>query len=190
MGGLAVLLTVLTILDHFPNSASTGASGRPARAQRDSGALGSGAAQSSSLAWQNIRTLSQLGENAPLVTRRYQSLAVPYAEMMAGVAALHGTEETPVEAAKRAIGDSISPEVRIKALLVAEGAVSRRNSTLISVNLNLESSDSRAMQQAVLALGAPQSGMVWREMSLAVDNEQRLIQVSGVLSVLAVRLAE
>lgn len=200
LGGVAVVLTVLTFLDYTAQPGSP-ASSAP-RSQRTSPAVaasseitpapaGSRAGQpSASAAWQEIRWLSRLQENAPAVTSRYQALAAPYAEMMAGVAVLHGAGEKPEAAARRAIGALLPPDVQVKALLVADGAVAQHGNTLLTVNLSLESPDSQAMQQALMALGNPAAGLVWRELALSADGEKRLIQLTGLLSVLAIRHAE
>ena len=46
------------------------------------------------------------------------------------------------------------------------------------------------MQQAVMALGNPAAGLVWRELALNADGEKRRIALTGLMSVLAVRYAE
>lgn len=195
MGGVAALLAVVTFLDYTGGTGSSGSSA--SRAQRSSAAdtLTSASARagghaSASQLWQEIRALSRLAENAPAVTRQYQSLAVPYAEMMAEVAVVHGPDEKPEAAAKRALAALLPPAVQIKALLVADGALAQQGNTLLTVKLSLESDDSQAMQQALLALGNPAAGMVWRELSLSADSEKRLVAIGGQLSVLAIQHAE
>jgi hypothetical protein len=216
MGVIAALLTALTILDrltvgdsshpsnldetsvaHSPRTPSARGPTAPAivestpiRASASASARTSAEPSAAIQAWQNIRTLSLLKENAPTVVKRYQVLAVPYAEMMATMAVLHDGDENPEDAARRALPALLPPVVQIKALLIADGAVSTHGNTLLSVSLSLESADSQAMQQAVLALGNPAAGMVWRELTLIADSEKRLISLSGLLSVLAVRYAE
>lgn len=214
MGVIAALLTGLTLLDrlsvgdssHSSNLADSSVAGSPRHtvarvatlpATGESTPLPAPAASRNSpeppsalQAWQNIRTLSLLNENALAVAKRYQALAVPYAEMMAAMAVMHEGDEKPEEAAKRALPALLPAAVQIKAFLVADGAVSTQGNTLLSVNLSLQSADSQAMQQAVLALGNPAAGMVWRELTLIADSEKRLISLSGLLSVLAVRYAE
>ncbi len=197
MGGVAVLLTALTFLDYTVGPGSSGApsprrvSAVPAVSEPAS-ALNTqrGGHSSAGRAWQEIRTLSLLQENAQAVAGRYQALAAPYAEMMAGVAVLHGADEKPEVAAKRALGALLPPTVQIKALLVADGAVAQQGNTLLAVNLSLESVDSQAMQQAMMTLGNPAAGLVWRELALSADSEKHLITLTGLLSVLAVRYAE
>jgi hypothetical protein len=199
MGGIAVLLTALTVLDYMSGSGSPGS--RSQRAMPAAPAVGESARPSTptgqrtehasaSAVWREIRTLTQLQDNAAAVTKRYQALAVPYAEMMAEVAVVQDADEKPEAAAKRGLGALLPAEVQIKALLVADDAVKQQDNTLLTVSLSLESSDSRAMQQAVLALGNPAAGLVWRELSVSADSEKRLIQTSGVLSVLSIRMAE
>jgi hypothetical protein len=200
MGAVAVLLTALTLFDLL--SGPAGSSGSRTQRSKPAGEAVSEPASlaapaeprstksSASQAWRDIQAFSQLRENAPLVTKRYQSLAVPYAELMAEVAVVHGAEETPEVAAKRAFTAMLPPTVQIKAFLVADGAVSQQGNTLLTVNLSLESIDSQAMQQAITMLGNPAAGLVWQELTLSADTEKRLIVVSGLLSVLAVRYAE
>ena len=188
MGGGAALLVVLTVLDY---TTGPGSSNSPTPTARVPAARPLAAGQPTpSTAWQEIRTLSRLRENAAAVTGRYQALAVPYAETMAEVAVLHGAGEKPEAAAKRAIGALLPPVVQLKALLVADGAVTQQGNTLLTVNLSLESADSQALQLAVLALGNPAAGLIWRQLALSADSETRLIQLTGLLSVLAIRHAE
>ena len=125
-----------------------------------------------------------------MVADRYRTLAIPYAEMMAEVAVVHGADEKPDAAAKRAIAALLPPTVQIKALLVTDGGLVQQGNTLLSVNLSLESADSLAMQQAVMALGNPAAGLVWRELALNADGEKHRIALTGLLSILAVRYAE
>lgn len=198
MGGIAVLLTALTLLDYMTGSGSSQPSGArapladsaaPAGNEPAPGASRAGPA-AASRAWQEIRALSRLRENAAAVTDRYQTLAIPYAEMMAEVAVVHGADEKPDAAAKRAIAALLPPTVQIKTLLVTDGGLVQQGNTLLSVNLSLESADSLAMQQAVMALGNPAAGLVWRELALNADGEKRRIALTGLMSVLAVRYAE
>ncbi len=198
MGGIAVLLTALTLLDYMTGSGASQPSGArapladsaaPAGNEPAPGASRAGPA-AASRAWQEIRALSRLRENAAAVTDRYQTLAIPYAEMMAEVAVVHGADEKPDAAAKRAIAALLPPTVQIKTLLVTDGGLVQQGNTLLSVNLSLESADSLAMQQAVMALGNPAAGLVWRELALNADGEKRRIALTGLMSVLAVRYAE
>jgi len=186
MGGLAALLVILTVLDY---TARPGSSNSPAARVSAARPVAAGP-PAPNAAWQEIRALSRLRENAAAVTNRYQALAVPYAETMAEVAVLHGAGEKPEAAAKRAIGALLPPVVQVKALLVADGAVTQQGNTRLTVNLSLESADSRALQLAVMALGNPAAGLVWRELALSADSETRLIRLTGLLSVLAIRHAE
>ena len=195
MGGIAVLLTALTLLDYTVGPGSSQLSG--ARSPLDDSAApagnepaaGAGPA-AASRAWPEIQTLSRLRENAAVVADRYRTLAIPYAEMMAEVAVVHGADEKPDAAAKRAIAALLPPTVQIKALLVTDGGLVQQGNTLLSVNLSLESADSLALQQAVTALGNPAAGLVWRELALNADGEKRRIALTGLMSVLAVRYAE
>ena len=198
MGGIAVLLTALTLLDYTAGPGSSKSSG--ARSPLDDSAAPAGTEPavgasraghvSASRAWQEIRSLSRLRENAAVVADRYRTLAIPYAEMMAEVAVVHGADEKPDAAAKRAIAALLPPTVQIKALLVTDGGLVQQGNTLLSVNLSLESADSLALQQAVTALGNPAAGLVWRELALNADGEKHRIALTGLLSVLAVRYAE
>ena len=195
MGGIAVLLTALTLLDYTVGPGSSQLSG--ARSPLDDSAApagnepaaGAGHA-AASRAWQEIRSLSRLRENAAVVADRYRTLAIPYAEMMADVAVVHGADEKPDAAAKRAIAALLPPTVQIKALLVTDGGLVQQGNTLLSVKLSLASADSLALQQAVTALGNPAAGLVWRELALNADGEKHRIALTGLLSVLAVRYAE
>ena len=198
MGGIAVLLTALTLLDYTVGPGSSQLSGArsplddsaaPAGNEPAPGASRAGPA-AASRAWQEIQTLSRLRENAAVVADRYRTLAIPYAEMMAEVAVVHGADEKPDAAAKRAIAALLPPTVQIKALLVTDGGLVQQGNTLLSVNLSLESADSLAMQQAVMALGNPAAGLVWRELALNADGEKHRIALTGLLSILAVRYAE
>ena len=101
MGGIAVLLTALTLLDYTVGPGSSQLSGArsplddsaaPAGNEPAPGASRAGPA-AASRAWQEIQTLSRLRENAAVVADRYQTMAIPYAEMMAEGLAGHITPE-------------------------------------------------------------------------------------------------
>ncbi len=214
MSVIAALLTALTLLDRLtvdnssrPSNVTEPADAHSARTPLARGTTGPATDESTPIraplsaktsiepsaalqAWQNIRTLSFLNANAPTVAKRYQMLAAPYGEMIAAMAAVYDGDETPEDATRRALPALLPPEVQIRALLIADGPVSTQGNTLLSVSLSLESADSQAMQQAILALGNPAAGMVWRELTLIADSEKRLVSLSGLLSVLAVPYAE
>lgn len=214
MAVIAVVLTALTVLDRWtvgdlshssrsPDSPVDGLQPRTSVRVATGPTIGESTSRhtptltgkypespSAEQAWQNIRGLLLLNDNARAVAKRYQTLAVPYAEMMATIAVAHDADEKPNDAAKRVLLASLPPVVQIKALLIAEGAVSTQGNTILSVRLSLESADSQAMQQAVLALGNPAAGMVWRELTLIADSEKRVISLNGLLTVQAVLYAE
>lgn len=213
MAVIAVVLTALTVLDrwtvgdlsHSSRSSDSPADGlQPRTSARVATAPTIGdtsshtptsagkypESPSAEQAWQNIRYLLLLNDNARAVAKRYRTLAVPYAEMMATIAVAHDADEKPSDAAKRVLSALLPPVVQIKAVLIAEGAVSTQGNTILSVRLSLESADSLAMQQAVLALGNPAAGMIWRELTLIADSEKRVISLNGLLTVLAVLYAE
>ena len=206
MGGVAVVLVGLTVLDYsggpspVPKSkTSSGASAErpaPARAASSSEAPDvtpksptEESTTSDTGTAEEMRFLAALRHNAATVTTRYQTVAVPYAEMMGRVAVSFATGEKPEEATKRSITELIPPTVRITTLLVAENGKTTQD-PLLSVSLALESNDSDAMQEVILKLGDPAAGLIWREMSLVADSSKRLISLSGVISVLPLRYAE
>lgn len=206
MGGVAAVLVGLTVLDYsagpssVPKSKTSSAARAdgPAPARSASSPEAPDATQDSPTSVsttrdtdtsEEMRFLAALRHNAAIVTERYQTAAVPYAEMMGHVAVSFAAGEKPEEATKRSITDLIPPTVRITTLLVAEGGKTAQD-PLLSVSLALESNDSEAMQEVVLKLGDPAAGLIWREMSLVADSSKHLLSLSGVISVLPLRYAE
>lgn len=136
-----------------------------------------------------IAELENILKHAEVIRQRYRTIAVPYAESVAGFATLYAPGEIPRDKAAAAIRSLIPAEVEIKDMLIAE-APSATGSLWLTATLSLTGSDSRAMIAAVMALGNAGNGMVWKELALGVDDERRLISAKGRISLLMAQLAE
>lgn len=194
LGGLAVFLAILTLIDQVNTSANRVPGGRSGVPHGESASreIADNVAKSApgEGLWGQVLTLRYLLENADLIRKRYQSVAVPYAEAVAPLAALYSAGEQPKAAVTKAVQSLIDPAIQVKAMLVSEGAAGQHGVKLFNVSLSLESRDSQAMLRTLLALGDAASGSVWKELSVGVDNNQRAVRLGGTLTVLAVQQAE
>jgi hypothetical protein len=194
LGGLALFLALLTLIDQVNDSQSRLPSGR--------GAVNKGHSAAREIAentvagaptvglWGQIVALRYFLENGDLIRKRYQLVSVPYAEAVAPVAALYSVGEQPKAVVTRAIQSLVDPNVQVKAMLISEGASTKQGVSLFSVGLSLESGDSQALLRSLLALGDAGGGSIWKEISLGVDSDRRVVQVGGTLTVLAIQQAE
>lgn len=190
LAGLAMVMFGLTLYDYIVglpdrdgSSAIDAGQSRPVRAP-----VPRRAAQQTGVG-QNIAELENILNHAEVIRQRYRTIAVPYAEAVAGFATLYAPGEIPRDKAAEAIRRLVPAEVEIKDMLISE-APSTAGSLWLTATLSLTGSDSRAMIAALLALGDAANGMVWKELALGVDDERRQISAKGRISLLMARLAE
>ena len=137
----------------------------------------------------SIGELKNILANAEIIRQGYRTIAVPYAESVAGFATLYAPGEIPKDRAAAAIRSLVPAEVEIRDMLISESPTSR-GTLWLTATLSLNGSDSRAMIAALLALGDASNGMVWKELALGVDDERRQITAKGRISLLMAQLAE
>ena len=198
LAGLAIGMAGLTFYDYRVGLPDRGGgssldTGQPraARNQAPRHALrqtGDGQSNSQSNG-QSIAELENVLKHAEVIRQRYRTIAVPYAESVAGFATLYAPGEIPKDKAAAAIRSLIPAEVEIKDMLISE-APTTSGSLWLTASLSLTGSDSRAMIAALLALGDAANGMVWKELALGVDDERRQIAAKGRISLLMAQLAE
>ncbi|HEY6896981.1 MAG TPA: hypothetical protein VI279_06945 [Rhodocyclaceae bacterium] len=195
LGLVALALTGLTIYDYSRNSTAT--SRRPAAtraapmAAAAPGSTSRPAAASGAVAlWREILELRHFRAHADLIRQRYQAIAGSYAELVAPLATLGTPGAAPKDQATLAIQSLLSPEVKIKDLLVAEQPATGAAAQWAEATLSLSSGDSQAMARALVALGDAGNGMIWKELAVGVDTDRRSVQAKGKLALLLVRQAE
>lgn len=127
---------------------------------------------------------------APVVRARYQAIAVPYAEAVAGFATLHSAGESLPELAKARVAALLPPAVKLEAILVSQPAVAARGVARLTANVSLSSGDSDAFARTLLKLGDAANGMAWKELAVVSDPERRLLRASGQLALLMIQQAE
>lgn len=198
LGLLALVLTGLTIYDYSHDKAGTSRRSAPTRdepvlstaatgpASRSASVSASGAAA----LWREILELRHFRAHADLIRQRYQAVAGPYAELVAPLATLGTSGVAPREQVTLAVQSLLSPEVKIKDLLVAEQSASGAAAQWAEATLSLSSGDSQAMARALVALGDAGNGMIWKELAVGVDTDRRSVQAKGKLALLLVRQAE
>lgn len=199
LAAAAAALSVLTFYDYTRGLGDrsperTLRTARPAGPAALSPALVTPALPSSAEAragyWNELRVLRHLRDHATDIRQRYQAIAVPYAEAVAGFSTLYPAGRAPREQAAQAIRDMLPPDVELKDLLLADMEPSRSGVTWLTATISLTSADSQAMARALLRLGAGAGGMAWKELSAGVDSERRIVNARGQLAMLMVPQAE
>lgn len=190
LAGLAISMAGLTLYDYIVGLPDRGGSSAveigQARSARTPTSRRSAQRNGDN---QSIAELENILSHAEVIRQRYRTIAVPYAESVAGFATLYAPGEIPRDKAAAAIRSLIPAEVEIKDMLIAE-APSATGSLWLTATLSLTGSDSRAMITALMALGDAANGMVWKELALGVDDERRQISAKGRISLLMAQLAE
>jgi hypothetical protein len=128
--------------------------------------------------------------HAPEIRGRYQAIAVPYAEAVATFATLYNPGESPQAVAKQRLAGLMPAGVDVSGLLVSEAAPTERGAVWLTATLSFSSKDSAAFETALLALGDPANGTLWKEMEVGSDPETRTLRASGKLLVLMVEQNE
>ena len=182
LGATALLLVVLTIFEYT--------AGKPGG--NDSAPARQAAPADDRLAekWDKIARLRYYRDNAPAIRQRYETIAVPYVESIAGFATLHPPGVDVRQMAERAVRDLLPAGVELKDILLAEAEKPVAGIVWLTATVNLASSNSQALSAALLVLGNTVNGMVWKELSLGVDTVNRRIQAKGELTLVAIEQAE
>jgi hypothetical protein len=128
--------------------------------------------------------------HAPEVRARYQAIAVPYAEAVATFGTLYAPGESPQAVARKRLSGLLPAPVDVSGLLVSEVNPSDRGAVWLTATLSFGSNDSAAFETAVLKLGDPANGTLWKELSIASDVEARTLRASGKLLLLMVEQSE
>lgn len=190
LAGLAIGISGLTFYDYMvglpDRSSSAAIEGGPIKAART---LAPRRAAPQVSDGPSIAELENIIDHAEVIRQRYRTIAVPYAESVAGFATLYSPGEIPRDKAAAAIRSLVPAEVEIKDMLISE-TPSTTGSLWLDATLSLTGNDSRAMIAALLALGDATNGMVWKELALGVDDERREISAKGRIRLLMARLAE
>ena len=191
LGAVASSLVVATVYD-----LSVGFGDKPGRARGVESTVGAAARVLSpapnrvpGLA-REVAELEHFLAAAPVVRARYQAIAVPYAEAVAGMATLHVAGESLPELARARVAALLPPPVKLEAMLVSQPAAAARGVARLTANVSLSSDDSDAFSKALLKLGDAANGMAWKELTVVSDPERRSLRASGQLALLMIQQAE
>jgi len=128
--------------------------------------------------------------HAPEIRARYQAIAVPYAEAVATFATLYSSDESPQAAAKKRLLALLPAGMDVNGPLISEANPTDGGTVWLTATLSFGSNDSAAFETAVLSLGDPANGMLWKELSIASDFEKRALRATGKLLLLMVEQSE
>lgn len=180
---MALCLTVLTMYDQSAQRPVRDVP-HPASSSTEAGNDGVGEKR------QRLARLRHMRDNADVIRRNYAHVSVPYAESIAGFAALHGLNVDPLKAVEQAVRDLLPAGVELKEIIVGRAGKAFLGVETMSATVMLSSGDSRALSAALINLGNAANGVAWRGLSLGVDAASRQIRVKGEITVLAVEQAE
>ena len=128
--------------------------------------------------------------HAAEIRAHYQAIAAPYAEAVATFATLYAPDESPQRIAQKRLTDLLPAAVELSGPLVSEVAPDDKGALWLTATLSFTSADSAAFETALIALGDPANGVLWKELSVTGDPEKRILRASGTLRVLMVERAE
>lgn len=194
LGGIAVVLTALTIWDYSGLAERDvvrrdAGKGDPAALVRTESA-GGRASQVRMDPFAEAARLRHYQTSSKLIRQRYNTIAVPYAEVVAGLAALHPRGQTPTAAAEYAVRSLIPEGVELQDIILAEEKSQTPEVVTVKATASLTSTNSQAFIKALLALGESANGMQWTSFSIAVDGGGHHISAKGDLNILTVEQAE
>ncbi len=126
------------------------------------------------------------------IDRRYNELALIYAERMAPLAAFKeqpGDDRTFVEDLVRARLADAGP-VENLTMTVGDPEQLAEGLRRVRVTLSYETPSDRQAALSLLTLGHPSIGTAWEAISLSADRKRRTISLDGQLAVLVIDAAE
>lgn len=147
----------------------------------------------SSASWETLAhryaVTKGLLEHRESLLQAYQKFAGPYADATATFKGIFAAGSKPGQA-DHYIRELIPSRIKISQLQATPATPLPGGGYMSSANLVLVSSDSTAMQQAILDLGNPDNGTLWKSLIVSVDTGRRQLRLEGQLSVLWVEAAE
>jgi hypothetical protein len=187
----ALMLAALTVYDQMHGlGGDRGKSRKGSASSATAGTAISAPAPSRTDPWRDVAQLRHYLAHATTIRKRYQTIAVPYAEAVATFATFYVADRPLRETATGAVRGLLPAGVEVQDLLVAEFAPDPQGIVRAEATISLVSADSQAMSSALLALGDAANGMIWKTLSLAADPERRRIQAKGQIAMVMLPRAE
>jgi hypothetical protein len=125
------------------------------------------------------------------IERAYASVSGPYSEGIATYAASYPAgSRPPGENLDRLIRQHLNDRLRVVDLNVTPPTPQGAGRFISTVRISLLSADSQAMTQAILDLGNPDNGLLWKELTLMVDSSKKTLRADGQLALTLIESAE
>jgi hypothetical protein len=187
LGAIAFVLVAITAYDY---TVGIGRRGDSAAVAEESPVKHNGPRSRVSELLREAGELEYFLAHAPEIRTRYQTIAVPYAEAVATFATLYASDESPQAVAKQRLSALLPAGMSVTGPLISEANPTDAGTVWLTATLSFSSSDSAAFETAILRLGDPANGTLWKELSIASNLEQRTLQASGKLVLLMVERNE
>lgn len=203
--GVAVLMAGLIVLDqagHLPDGGEQAAPRRrpvapPAAVATADAAAASVAPPSSAPAaapWQQLADryaeLKGYVEGKDGIERAYARVSGPYAEAIATYGATYSAGNRPGDSLDRLVRQHLSGRLRLVELKITPAERQGAGRYTSTARISLLAADSLAMAQAILNLGNPDNGLLWKELSVVVDSGKKTLRLDGQLALTLVESAE
>jgi hypothetical protein len=124
------------------------------------------------------------------IARAYALVSGPYAEAIATYSATYPAGNRPGENLDRFIRQHLSSRLRLVNLKIMPPTPSGQGRYVSTANISLLAADSQAMAQAILDLGNPDNGLLWRELTVIADAAKKTLRVDGQLALTLIESAE
>ena len=128
--------------------------------------------------------------HAAEIRARYQAIAAPYAEAVATFVTLYAPDESPQGVANKRLSGLLPAGLELSGPLVSEVTPDDKGALWLTATLSFASADSAAFESALLALGDPANGVLWKELNVTGDPDKRMLRASGTLRLLMVEQVE
>jgi hypothetical protein len=124
------------------------------------------------------------------IERAYTQIGGPYAEAIASYGATYPAGNRPGESLDRFIRQHLSSRLRLVDLKIMPSAERGSGRYVSTAQISLLAADSQAMIQAVLDLGNPDNGLLWKELTVTADATKKTMRADGQLVLTLVESAE
>lgn len=144
--------------------------------------------------WQQIATryaeLKGYADAHGVIEAAYAAVAAPYAEAVATYQATYPAGHQPETGLEQLVRQHIPNHLRLVELKISPPQPRAKGGYTSNANITVLGADSQAVSQALLALGNPDNGTLWKELTLTVDAKARSLRLEGLLAITLVESAE
>ncbi len=199
--GVAAIVGVLLLLDQTGYLPGGDGAAPPSRSEASRAAAAVplplppvDAAASRGSGWQQMATryaeLKGYADAHDVIEAAYAAVAAPYSEAVATYQATYPAGGKPEAGLEHLVRQHVSSRLRLVELKISSLRPGAKGGYTSNATIVVLGADSQAISQTLLALGNPDNGTLWKELTLTVDPKTRSLRLEGLLSITLVESAE